>query len=392
MARRKIPEIEYHKVWVKVYRSGNRFSAQFPKATGGRHRVERETEKAAFDAAKALIDELRDPKKHAEAIDRQSAERILAEHKIPLTVAAQDYARRMGAIPRKSLVEVVAAAFLAKKKDDTGMKNSKDHKYRILRFVDQFGKQWMHEVTSVEINVYLDGIRGSNRTRRNHRDSLVTFFRYAQAYGSLSRHEKPAAELSIRPKAEEPERAILSPQDGQAILSTARRMKSPALPALVFIGFCGSRHEEICPLDPTDARLDWKHVLWKSKKVHTPKSVSKLKEDRDGPLLPNALEWLKPFRRAKGPIFVGPRLDLELAKVVKEAGVAYPHNSLRHSYITYRILVTGDPAGVADAAGNSISTIEKHYRKKGVEKPTARAWFKISPGAPKAKRKKAKLR
>src|SRR5271155_742795 len=126
MARRKTPQIEYHKVWIKVYRSGNRFSAQFPKATGGRYRVERETEKAAFDAAKALIDELRDPMRHAEAIDRQSAERILAEHKIPLTVAAQDYARRMVAIPNKRPVAAVAAMFLAKKKDDTGMKNSKD--------------------------------------------------------------------------------------------------------------------------------------------------------------------------------------------------------------------------------------------------------------------------
>jgi len=37
-------------------------------------------------------------------------------------------------------------------------------------------------------------------------------------------------------------------------------------------------------------------------------------------------------------------------------------NSPRHSFCTYRIKLTGDPAGVADEMGTSIAKIEKHYR------------------------------
>jgi hypothetical protein len=386
MARRAVPEIEYRKTLIRVYRNNGRFSAQFPKATGGRHRVERASERHAFEAAKELIDELRDPERRAQQLDRETAERVLAEHKIPLTVAVQDYARRVLSITNPLTVKACAKAFLTKKERDTGSKNYKDVEHRICRFQPVFADKMMHDVTTADINGYLDDIPGTKRTRRNHRDCLVTFFRYAQAYGSLYRHEKTAAELSIRPQAETPKRGILTPQEGAAMLAAAREMKSPALPGLVLLAFGGSRHEEINPMDPKDDRLEWKHVLWKSRKVHTPKEVSKLEEDRDGPLLPNMEAWLKPYRKLTGPIYSAKRFDLELAKVAQRAGVKYPHNGLRHSFITYRLLMTGNPAQVADEAGNSIATIELHYRKRGVEKATARAWFKILPKTPESSR------
>ena len=386
MARRQAPEIEYRKVRIRVYQSNGRFSAHFPKATGGRHRLERGTERQAFEAAKELVDEMKDPERQAQTIDRETAEKILAKHKIPLTVAVQDYARRLESIRKPRTVRACAEDFLIKKEKDTGSKNYKDLYQRINLFVPVFGDRRMQDVTAPEINDYLDVIPGTKRTRRNHRDSLVTFFRYARAYGSLDPHEKTAAELSIRPEAETPKRGILTPKEGAAMFAVAREIKSPALPGLFFLAFSGSRHEEICPMDQADDRLQWKHVLWNERKLHTPKEVSKLEEDRNGPLLPNTLEWLKPYRKAAGPIFAGKRFDLELAKIATKAGVKYPHNGLRHSFITYRIRTTGDPAQVADEAGNSIATIEKHYRKRGVEKATARAWFKISPATRKSRR------
>jgi hypothetical protein len=379
MARRPVPEIEYRKVRIRVYRSKGRFSAQFAKATGGRHRLERGTEHQAIDAAKERIDEMKDPERHAQQIDRETAERLLAEHKIPVTVAVQEYARRVLSITNPLTVGACAEQYLKRKECDTGSKNYKDLDHRINRFVSVFSEKRMQDISVADINGYLDDIPGTKRTRRNHRDCLVTFFRYAQAHGTLNQHEKTAAELSQRPKAETPKRGILTPQEGAAMFAVAREIKSPALPGLLFLAFGGSRHEEISPMDPSDERLQWKHVLWKSRKLHTPKEVSKLVEDRDGSLLPNVLEWLKPYRKAVGPIFDGTRFDLEIAKIALKAGVAYPHNGFRHSFITYRVLTTGNPAQVADEAGNSITTIEKHYRKRGVEKGTARAWFKILP-------------
>jgi hypothetical protein len=379
MARPPTPETEYRKVRIRVYRSGNRFSAQFPKSTGGRERIERATERLALQAAKESIDEMRDPERRAGKIDHDTAMQLLAKHKVPPTVAVQDYARRLLSIHNQLSVTACASNFLAKQERDTGHRNFLDLLHRIGRFEGQFGEKLMHEISEVEINNYLEGIKGTKRTRRNHRDSLVTFFRYAQHFGSLSKHEKTVAEQSVRPTAENPKREILSPSDGALMLSAARTMKSPALPALVLLGFCGSRHEEICPKSSKDDRLTWSHLLWDSKRLYTPMSVSKLAEDRYGPALPMTIEWLRPFKKASGPIFPGKRLDLEIAKIARKAGVKCPHNGFRHSFITYRILLTGSPATVADEAGNSLATIEKHYRKKGVEPKSARKWFKIEP-------------
>jgi integrase len=379
MSRPRVPEIEYRKVRIRIYRSEDRFSAQFPKSTGGRERIERATERLALQAAKESIDEMRDPERRAGKIDHDTAMQLLAKHKVPLTVAVQDYARRLLSIQNPLTVTACAANFLAKQERDTGHRNVLDLHQRIGRFETPFGKKLMHEISEVEINNYLDGIEGTKRTRRNHRDSLVTFFRYAQRFGSLSKHEKTVAEQSVRPTAETPKREILSPSDGALMLSTARAMKSSSLAALVLLGFCGSRHEEICPKDPNDDRLAWNNVLWNSKRLYTPTSVSKMAEDRYGPLLPKTIEWLRPFKKANGPIFPGKRLDLEIAKIARKSGVNCPHNGFRHSFITYRILVSGSPATVADEAGNSLATIEKHYRKKGVEPKSARKWFKIEP-------------
>jgi hypothetical protein len=381
VARRPVPEIEYRKIRIRVYRSNGRFSAQFAKENGGRYRLERGSEREAFEAAKDLIDEMRDPERRAQRLDRETAEQLMAEHKIPVTVAVQDYARRVLSITKPLTVAACAEQYLKKQERDTGSKNYKDLVHRINRFASVFAEKMMQDVSVADINSYLDSIPRTKRTRRNHRDCLVTFFRYAQAYGSLSLHEKTVAELSIRPKAETPKRGVLTPHEGASMFEVAREIKSPALPGLLCLAFGGSRHEEISPMDPTEDRLQWRHVLWKSRKIYTPSEVSKLAEDRYGPLLPNVLEWLKPYRKARGPIYEGTRFDLEIAKIAQLAGVRYPHNGLRHSFITYRILVTGNPAQVADEAGNSIATIEKHYRKRGIEKSTALAWFRIVPKA-----------
>jgi hypothetical protein len=79
LARPPTPETEYRKVRIRVYRSGNRFSAQFPKSTGGRERIERATERLALQAAKESIDEMRDPERRAGKIDHDTAMQLLAK-------------------------------------------------------------------------------------------------------------------------------------------------------------------------------------------------------------------------------------------------------------------------------------------------------------------------
>jgi hypothetical protein len=61
--------------------------------------------------------------------------------------------------------------------------------------------------------------------------------------------------------------------------------------------------------------------------------------------------------------------------------LAWPHNALRHSYISYRIAVVQSAAQVALEAGNSPTIIFKHYREL-VTKDDADKWFGIMPENP----------
>ena len=64
-----------------------------------------------------------------------------------------------------------------------------------------------------------------------------------------------------------------------------------------------------------------------------------------------------------------------LARALK---IGWPHNVLRHSFISYRIATVKSAAQVALEAGNSPSIIFKHYRELTTE-DQADQWFAIVP-------------
>ena len=53
-------------------------------------------------------------------------------------------------------------------------------------------------------------------------------------------------------------------------------------------------------------------------------------------------------------------------------------NALRHSFISYRVSMTGDVARTSLEAGNSPKMIFRHYREI-VDEEAAKAWFSITP-------------
>jgi len=58
--------------------------------------------------------------------------------------------------------------------------------------------------------------------------------------------------------------------------------------------------------------------------------------------------------------------------------IEWPHNVLRHSYISYRIAKIKNAQEVALEAGNSPTIIFKHYRELATEEQ-ADEWFGIMP-------------
>src|SRR5688572_27942399 len=91
------------------------------------------------------------------------------------------------------------------------------------------------------------------------------------------------------------------------------------------------------------------------------------------PLLPNVAAWLLPHRRASGKVCQWPKtqpmvqrrveMPLKLDDETDEKGLAWKHNALRHSFISYRVAEIQNVGQVALEAGNSPRMIFQHYRE-----------------------------
>jgi hypothetical protein len=66
--------------------------------------------------------------------------------------------------------------------------------------------------------------------------------------------------------------------------------------------------------------------------------------------------------------------------LARRLGIKWPHNVLRHSFISYRIAKVKTANEVALEAGNSPMVIFKNYRELATEEQ-ADAWFAIRPTA-----------
>jgi hypothetical protein len=95
------------------------------------------------------------------------------------------------------------------------------------------------------------------------------------------------------------------------------------------------------------------------------------------PITDNLAGWLAKIER-NGPLVPDDGVFLKARRLAKSLGIPWPHNALRHSYISYRIAVVQSAAQVALEAGNSPAIIFKHYREL-VTREAADQWFGIRP-------------
>ena len=96
-------------------------------------------------------------------------------------------------------------------------------------------------------------------------------------------------------------------------------------------------------------------------------------------------QWLAPHRQEDGKVvsLSEGNLTLRLRALVKSEAVniQWPHNGLRHSFISYRVAKVQNVAQVALEAGNSPQVIFSHYREL-VKPAEAEKWFSIVPQTP----------
>jgi integrase len=287
---------------------------------------------------------------------------------VPLAVAAKNYHESHNTkLPDKSVADAVAEFLAAKKADGRSVRYLQDCKARLERFSGAF-KQYLKEVRTQELDVWLRGLKLSPRTRNNFRTVICSLFSFARDTGYLTKGRPTEAEVTAVAKQDDGEIEVFTPAEYAKLLTGA---DAHLLPFLVLGGMAGLRSAEIL-------RLKWENVNWPESVIEIQSKVAKTGTRRLAPLMPTAAEWLRGYTDARGPVIGAIKLYERLEKLSESTGIAWKQNALRHSFCSYRMATLKDAPRVSYEAGNSVRIIQRHYDKV-VTESQGKAWFSIMP-------------
>ncbi|MEO7099088.1 MAG: site-specific integrase [Luteolibacter sp.] len=300
---------------------------------------------------------------------------------IPLDRAVQFFLDQHQLQPSGKTVAEVVTQFLKKQNEDKNISDRQKEtvKHHLLGFAQEITAP-IASVHAQDIDAYLRKNRWAQRTRLNHRISLLSLFGYARRKGYLPRHTDTEASLSdpIRVRTKTPE--IWSVGEFESLLRSSGNC--PALPVLVLGGLAGVRTAEC-------ARLTWGNLHRDTGTIRLERNITKTRSSRLAPFLPCAQEWLEdpdPDPRVRVfDSFGTPRRPHSAVKEVStRCNLAWRPNALRHSFATYYLALTGDPAKVSLATGHSVSVLLSTYKVisiggQPITKTMAEDYFAITP-------------
>ena len=225
----------------------------------------------------------------------------------------------------------------------------------------------MDSITTSQLQNWLNGFDNPG-TRNTHKKRIVTLFRWSRKNGYLPE--------SATTEAEDTESAVEPPHqigiiDGAtltACLNVIVERHKHYVPALVLATLCGLRRSEVHGQDWKDIHLD-RNLL----RVTVAKSGTA--QNRYVPICDRAAYYLQQHRVLSGPVCDNLAID-RIRDICITAGIELPNNCFRHSFISYRVALTGNVEETSLEAGNSPRIIHKHYREL-VTKEQAHEWFAV---------------
>lgn len=279
--------------------------------------------------------------------------------------------------PKVSVAEAVKALI----EDRTAAKCSAQYVGRLETELARFSADFACNLASVnppQVADWLRGLRGvagkpvGNRTRRNFFGHIRTLFMFALTRRWVSRDLADEVSALPQPRTEAAgEVGIFTPAEIRTLLENA---DAETAPLLAIGAFAGLRTAEIC-------RLEWQDVRLAERVVIIGANKAKTASRRVVPIADNLAAWLAPYAQREG-LLAGGLTDKVTVKrwdrLADRCGIEWRHNALRHSFCSYRVAVTQDPAKVAFEAGNSPQMIHQHYRAL-VTEAQGRDWFNVAP-------------
>ncbi len=380
-------EVKEGSVSVPIYRfSDGRFCVD-TLVGKKRKRITRASLDAAKIEARKLIAQIASGRAHeermtlAEVEDYRLAKNKVAPFGMSLLSAVEEWIAGRGKTQRiisKTVAEVVEEFLTSKRVEGVSFFHLEDRKYRMNKFAAAFPGR-IDQISTHEIEVWLNGLEISGRTRNNYRNAVLQLFRYARGKRYLPRNEPTVVEDVASASPAEGAIQIYTPQELRLLLSHA---PEKLLPFFAIGAFSGLRSQEIM-------RLDWSDIRFEQGFIEVAAAKAKTASRRLAPLLPALAAWLLPLRQKSGHVVGYTRNDMlcEARQRFCKGGIkvrdelfqfTWKPNALRHSYASYRLADIKDAARVALEMGNSPAMLFRNYRELVTEQQ-ATAWFGVLP-------------
>ncbi len=299
----------------------------------------------------------------AEQLDYQFAVDTLKESGTDIRTVAKEYAESYKLLKGPHMLEAVR--YFARRNIHTlpkmsvqnavkGFLNSIDRPVclklqtaYLRRFSEAFQMD-LKQVRSKDIDAFLRALPLAERSKMNTRSAIKALMIYAASQGWIPKDDDTMD--SVRKfRDAQTEVAILTPDELAAILTYARE---EIIPWIAFRAFSTIRDSEL-------KILDWEQV--KPKSIRITKGKGLVPTRRLIPIAPNLKEWIEPFRLKSGQVSPFANSYKQFKKACDAAGVKYSRNCLRHSAITYRVMLTGNVERIALESGNSAAKIHSNY-------------------------------
>ena len=317
-----------------------------------------------------------------------TADRLLRPYGKTLLQVAEFYKAHLDADQQRkdsALVAVLAQDWYESKKGGKSKRLRPTTLKGILESAEAlkklFPEKRVAEVTTADINKYLDSLRVELRRKFNVRSRLSQFFNWCIAHGHLITN--PCEKIDIHVEGKDVK--IFTPAEALRLMTLCR--KTPEYKDLILYHaislFAGLRPSE-CQL------LRWEQVHMEEKIITVLAATSKIKETRNVPVETNLLAWLEAFTPEKPHGFVTPQANLIQRLKNFHAALGYrvaeqnpdastwPQDVLRHSYGSYWLGKYKQRAVLAEHMGNSLQIIKKHYRQVVSKSATVEYW-RITP-------------
>lgn len=261
-----------------------------------------------------------------------------------------------------------------------------DLKYRLARFLKEFGRRWIDDITTREVIAWINeqtknnGEPWGNRTRQNQFNLLRTIWNYAQEIKALPQRPHALTKTHRHWKYQSASYSLLGLPELYLLLEALddHPERTQFLPYVAIQAFAGVRVAEA-------KRLTWEDVIVEDGKVtaiNVNREKAKTKSRRTihvNEALASFLDEFKVRRKMTGPIARWAKIDERIHQLAKDTEHirGWAHNQLRHSYATNALRLAKDPAAIAYEMGTSPAMLAAHYNELGVTKTEAEAWFAI---------------